>query len=224
MKKENIALGIFLVFVIGAGVYFYSSQAVPQNVAEINPPVQREIKKIVDANPSVTNIELWKSDLLTCRSEKYGYEFQYPKEWYLYGLQSENSDGKKLLSCDYSAMASLSPITEADMIKIQKDVSINFSVHMQKDFPALDMQGIHTVDELRERAKKSRTPFPYNEEILIDSERAVWTDFTTSKNITGDGTTNSLEFFHNGNYFVVHFGKIPFEIQKSFIEHFRFLD
>lgn len=218
MKKENIALGIFLVFILGAGVYYYSLQTVPQNVGENNPPViQTGQQKIVAANP-------WKSDLLTCRSEKYGYEFKYPKEWYLTGLKTDNFYPKKLSSCDETVHASLSPMSEDEMQKTQKYMSINFGIHTEKDFPTLDMQGVRTIDELREKAKKSRFPFPYTEEILIDGERAVWEDFTTNENITGDGTTNSLDFFHNGNYFVVHFEKISPEIQRLFIEHFKFLD
>lgn len=59
MKKENIALGIFLVFIIGAGVYFYALQTVPQNVADANPPVvHRESKKVAETNPPATAPEL----------------------------------------------------------------------------------------------------------------------------------------------------------------------
>lgn len=54
MKKENIALGIFLAFIVGAGVY-YCSQTVPQDVADMNSVVvQRGQQKVVSTNSPTT--------------------------------------------------------------------------------------------------------------------------------------------------------------------------
>jgi hypothetical protein len=53
MKKENIALGIFLVFIVGAGVYFYCLQTAPKNVADTNLAVRNGGGKVVDTSPLV---------------------------------------------------------------------------------------------------------------------------------------------------------------------------
>jgi hypothetical protein len=53
MKKENIALSIFLVFIVGAGAYYSSIKT--QNVVETNPPiVPTEPEKVAKTNPPAT--------------------------------------------------------------------------------------------------------------------------------------------------------------------------
>lgn len=60
MKKENIALGIFLAFIVGAGIHFYSLQNAPQNVVDINPVVVHRVAQKVSVNnsPATTTAEL----------------------------------------------------------------------------------------------------------------------------------------------------------------------
>lgn len=101
MKKENIALGIFLAFIVGAGVYYSSTKT--QNVAKTNPAVvQRETRKVTTNNiPATTtsitpvlstfdDVKVDTSDWQVYKNEKYGYEFKYPKGWFVNEIAQES--------------------------------------------------------------------------------------------------------------------------------------
>lgn len=88
MKKENIALVIFLVFIFGAGAYFYSLETVPQNVAGTNPPVvHRESQKggTINLPPTAGNIlgsKITKNGIIaTYENLDWGFSIKYPSSY-----------------------------------------------------------------------------------------------------------------------------------------------
>jgi hypothetical protein len=97
MKNENLALVIFLVFIFGAGVYFYFSQMVTQNVTQTSPLIESVPLKEATTASSIKplNVPLdslnESTGLRTYRNEEFGFEFSYPKDAMTRGEEETSS-------------------------------------------------------------------------------------------------------------------------------------
>lgn len=95
MKNNKIIILIVAVLLLaGAGVILMEKIKVPtptKNVAPTvqTPPPTRPIDFIPIIPVARVSTEGWK----TCRNEKYGYEFKYPAEWYLYDSTDFEKNG-----------------------------------------------------------------------------------------------------------------------------------
>jgi hypothetical protein len=186
MKKENIALIIFLVFIIGAGVYFYSLETAPQNVAETNPVVvSPEPQKVVattsaDMTAVAPQVKVSTEGWKTCRNEEYGYEFKYPAEWYQY-----SRDGRQHLrfsevakKCDKTDITlSNAPLHDPNTDENTAEIYY-FSVRKNTDLKSLD-EWLESAKNFQDEEnlhidQKSRQVSRVLQSYLIDGQKAVF--------------------------------------------------
>lgn len=202
MKKWLIILIVAIAIVVGLAAWRF----MPGAPTAPSQPLTQE----------ATSTALSTADWSTCRNEKYGYEFKYPKGWYVYGSYSRNPpqiDGPAV--CDQGTIIHVSPtpVTVPDTSYQPKQ---EFSVlsENQKDMS----QSCNSVYTCRELALKV-TPslLPIQKETLIDGETALWTG-----NLEGD-TGIATEFFHKGTMFTAHSQMLGYNLHSTILSTFRFI-
>lgn len=221
MKKENIAFIIFLALILGAGVYFYTLlPKMSKNGGDMNLITQVETKKPVDINQ-------WRDDnLLTCRSEKYGYEFKYPKDWYMSGVAEKgfppSLGANAFIYCSQLILADLAP--NEKRMRDDGTTSIIFSLRTQEDLSKSSLKGVTSVEEMSNYLKSHRGNPSYDQEALVAGEKALWTGVKTSRDPAYlNGSSNSFILFHDGIQFIFNINNAPQEIQEKFLSTFKFL-
>jgi hypothetical protein len=105
MKNSKIIIFVVAILVLaGTGVILVKKSKVSAPTPNVIPTVQiPPPTKPTDLTPIIpvarVSTEGWK----TCRNEKYGYEFKYPAEWYLYDSHALSKDG---------SLEGVSPVTQ----------------------------------------------------------------------------------------------------------------
>lgn len=144
MKKEDIALGIFLAFILGAGIHFYSLQTLPQNVAETQSPVvPREPPKSSPKKTNVPTVATTTEDRwLKYTNQKFGFEFEYPSFLKIYSTAENDKKELKFIDKDHPFGFGLVPASVGDeaigpdfsIRKIESDTIDDWYVLWKKDF------------------------------------------------------------------------------------------
>lgn len=153
-----------------------------------------------------------------CRNEKYGYEFKYPKGWYVYGSYSRNPPqvvGATL--CERGMIIRISP-TEPNTRYDPTKQEFSIMAEDQTDLQGQPCEDVHSIDECRKRALRV-TPsiLPVEKETMVDGEITQW---------TGDiknGTGIAAEFFHKGTVFGSHSQKLGYQFHNAILSTFKFI-
>jgi hypothetical protein len=156
------------------------------------------------------------SDWETCRNEEYGYEFKYPKDWYVYeklGVVIEESDPCNKLTLGSNSVE-LSPVLTTNTRR-REDSMPYFKLMFRKE---PDFQNIY---EYRTRPSDERYyTFPVIEEDIIDGEIILW----TADSYKGSTFTSAVEFFHNKILFEVLAKNLDPDITHNIVSTFKFMD
>lgn len=236
MKKENIALGIFLAFIVGAGVYFYSSQTVPQNVAGTKPVVQREQQKVAETPSEIipqakVSTEGWK----TCRNEEYGYEFKYPGEWYVYNMVDTSApDSYNFKYADEKCEASIiffgiDVLHSRGGIDSTAKERYDFSIELSNSKRTVDDWFNNSVKGVKTRMEPNTPQHPkINRIYLVDGERALLIDNQWYPKIAH--YQNIIIFYNKNKTWSMHIsnnnaGKFPFRTDtiETILSTFKFI-
>lgn len=209
MKRLAIALAV-LTILGGAVAWYATSHTNPTNAPDTT------IAMSTSVTTATTTTAISTADWLTCRNEKYGYEFKYPKGWYVYGSYSRNPpqvEGTTL--CDQGMVIHISstPVTVLDTVYQPKQ---EFTVLSENQG---DMtQPCNSVYTCRELALQV-TPsiLPIQKETTVDGEIVLWTsDLEQNTGITA-------EFFHIGTMFTTHSQVLSYKIHSTILSTFRFI-
>jgi hypothetical protein len=224
MKKENIALVVFLAFILGAGVYFYSlPPKMPKNVAGTNPGVEQEVVTPTPHGvpPSIPQAKVSTEGWKTCRNEEYGYEFKYPAEWYLYNnKESFGTDSPGFYKLAIKCVGELVAVSNKtvkefhDKNKPEESFSVRIDDYTQSKSAKTLHAGSTSLDEYLSRV-------PDIQKFLIkdgyvDGERAVWIQSTES--------LMEVLLFHKKKSFWFMMSNRHKDVHEAILSTFRFIN
>lgn len=213
MRKSIFTIIIILGIVIVSGLYVLreQKQALPEKLnSTSSPSISLETIDI-----SASAIANWS----TCRNEKYGYEFKYPKGWYVYGSYSRNPPQViNATLCEGGMIVRVSSTGPTNQYNPTKQ-EFSIMAEDQTDLQGQPCEDVHSIDECRKRALRV-TPsiLPVEKETMVDGEITQW---------TGDiknGTEIAAEFFHKGTVFGSHSQKLGYQFHNVILSTFRFID
>lgn len=155
-----------------------------------------------------------------CRNEKYGYEFKYPKGWYVYGSYTRNPPqvtGKTL--CEQGMGIHVSSTGPNTRHEPQKKVFFIFAEN-QTDLIGTLSEGVQSIEEYRNSALKV-TPsiLPVSKKTITAGEVTLWT-----VNINNNLLAMTAEFFHKGTVYTSHSELLDYEVHSAILSTFIFID
>lgn len=212
--RKNLTITIITIIVLaifGGMVAWY----VTSHTSSANVP-GATVATSTSTTTATTSAAISTADWPTCRNEKYGYEFKYPKGWYVYGSYSRNPpqvEGATL--CDQGMVIHISPtpVTVLDTV-YQSKQEFTVSSENQGDM-SQPCNSVYTCRELALQVTPSIPPI--QKETIVDGEIVLWTgDLEGNTGIT-------TEFFHNGTMFTAHSQMSNYKLHSTILSTFRFI-
>lgn len=226
MQKKNVLIIISLVGILisGAFLFFHSGERGAEKAPGQNATLSEKSGKAGQNEMDISKeaIAGWK----TCRNEEYGYEFKYPREWYVYNSKESYSKYSPIIvkkgnNCvgSYLFVSNISlPKSDSNLNQIEQGFAVE--ANNQERLSKTIYAGSQSLDEYFSKV----TPgFLKAHKVIkkgyIDKEPALWL-----KQKKVDAVPFIL-VFHNGTSFTIRASILnPDPFFDTILSTFKFID
>ncbi len=223
MKKKFIFASIIIALVVlfGAGYVLTRKDSAEkiQSPKQEQPPAPEQQK-----TEETISIEDWKDEnLLTCRSEKYGYEFKYPKNWYMYNQEPESRQNRQYIATTTLCESIIIQISDAPL---HYGLTSDKKKNMQKIIIDVRDQGrlLKTID----KGVTSREEYFQRNQKILQTRTSVKNGTISEEKVLYSKRTDDTSeawIFHKNILYAIQFSqKTPTTSQDVFLSNLKFLE